>query len=63
MNILNIIKRFKKAAEPNATMLSELAELQKRNETRIEAIKKSMGSTYLLHPDNIKSRLDEPRPV
>ena len=63
MNILNIINRFKKAAEPNATMLSELAELQKRNEKRIAKIKDEMGELYILHPSHIKSRLNEPRPV
>ena len=63
MNILNIINRFKKVAEPNATMLAELAELQKRNEQRIAKIKDEMGELYILHPSHIKSRLNEPRPV
>lgn len=63
MDILNIINRFKKVAEPNATMLAELAELQKRNEKRIAKIKDEMGELYILHPSHIKSRLNEPRPV
>lgn len=43
--------------------LIELKAIQERNTKRMEAIKESMGSRYLLHPDNTKSRLNEPRPV
>lgn len=63
MNISQIINKFKKSVEPNASMLLELAELQKRNETRLNAIKKEMGEKYILHPSHMKSRLNEPRPV
>ena len=63
MNIRQIIDSFKKQAEPNANMLVELAELQKRNEQRLKAIKQEMGEKYILHPSHMKSRLDEPRPV
>ena len=63
MNIRQIIDSFKKQSEPNANMLVELAELQKRNEQRIEKIKQEMGELYLLHPSHKKSRLNEPRPV
>ena len=63
MNISQIISKFKKSVEPNANMLVELAELQKRNETRLNAIKKEMGEKYILHPSHMKSRLNEPRPV
>ena len=63
MNILNIINRFKKAAEPNAMVLADLAELQKRNAKRMAAIKESMGELYILHPSHKKSRLEIARPV
>ena len=63
MNIRQIIDSFKKQSEPNANMLVELAELQKRNEQRLNAIKQEMGEKYILHPSHMKSRLNEPRPV
>ena len=63
MNILNIINRFKKAAEPNAMVLADLAELQKRNAKRMAAIKESMGDKYILAECHKKTRLTEPRPV
>ena len=63
MNIRQIIDKFKKESEPNASMLIELAELQKRNAQRLAAIKQEMGEKYILHPSHMKSRLNEPRPV
>ena len=63
MNIRQIIDSFKKQVEPNANMLVELAELQKRNEQRLKAIKQEMGEKYILHKSHMKSRLNEPRPV
>lgn len=63
MNIRKIIDSFKKQSEPNANMLVELAELQKRNEQRLKAIKQEMGEKYILHKSHMKSRLNEPRPV
>ena len=63
MNIRQIIDSFKKQSEPNANMLVELAELQKRNEQRLKAIKQEMGEKYILHQSHMKSRLNEPRPV
>lgn len=42
---------------------TDLSEQRKRNEARIEEIKKEMGSKWILHPDHKKSRLAEPRPV
>ena len=63
MNIRQIIDSFKKQSEPNANMLVELAELQKRNEQRLKAIKQEMGEKYILHKSHMKSRLNEPRPV
>lgn len=63
MNIRQIIDRFKKQATPNVNMLADLAELQKRNAKRIESIKQEMGNKWLHHPDNMKQRLNEPRPV
>ena len=43
--------------------LLELDAIRERNEKRMAAIKESMGSHYLLHPDNKKSRLEIARPV
>lgn len=57
-----MINLFKKPAI-NQSLLNDLAELQERNAKRMEAIKAEMGSHYLLHPDNMKHRLSEPRPV
>lgn len=61
----NLFKKlFSKQQEPaNNNVLLELESMQQRNEKRMAAIKESMGSRYLLHPDNMKSRLNEPRPV
>lgn len=42
---------------------TDLTELRKRNEERIAKIKEQMGNKWILHPDNNKSRLTEPRPV
>ena len=42
---------------------TDLTELRKRNEKRIEKIKEDMGNKWLHHPDNMKTRLTEPRPV
>ena len=42
---------------------TDLTELRKRNEARIEQIKQEMGNKWLHHPDNMKTRLTEPRPV
>lgn len=41
----------------------DLSEQRKRNEARIEQIKLEMGEKYILHPNNKKFRLSEPRPV
>lgn len=42
---------------------TDLTELRKRNQERIEKIKEEMGSLYIMHPSHKKSRLAEPRPV
>ena len=42
---------------------TDLSELRRRNEERIEKIKEEMGNKYILHPDHKKFRLSEPRPV
>jgi molecular chaperone GrpE (heat shock protein) len=46
-----------------AKMQQELDNLRIRNQKRMEAIKKQMGTKYILHPSHMKSKLDEPRPV
>jgi guanylate kinase len=38
-----------------------LKELQERNRARVEEAKKAMGSKYLLHPSNMRTRLAQPR--
>lgn len=64
MNIIKqIIDAFKKQSEPDADVLAEYAQLQKRNIERMDAIKKAMGEKWLHHSANRKSRLDTPRPV
>jgi hypothetical protein len=39
----------------------ELKDLQERNKQRVEEFKQKMGRSYLLHPANMKKRLDKPR--
>ena len=64
MNIIKqIIAKFKKESEPNAELLLEYAQLQKRNKERMEAIKKSMGDKYILAECHKKGRLEVARPV
>lgn len=65
LTIKQIIARFKNNTnqELHDKLAAESAARRKRNEKRIEAIKKEMGEKYILHPSHTKSRLDEPRPV
>lgn len=64
MNIIKqIISKFKEEATVTPQMLLQMDGLAERNAARMEAIKKEMGATYILHPSHKKSRLDEPRPV
>lgn len=42
---------------------AEGAARRQRNEARMAAIKEEMGTKWILHPDHMKGKLDEPRPV
>ena len=61
----NLFKKlFNKQQEPaNNKVLLELKAMQQRNKTRMDAIKDAMGTTWVLHPEHKKSRLETPRPV
>jgi len=61
--ITKLIEMFKKDAQVDAHQLLGMEGLAARNEARLAQIKESMGTKYLLHPDNKKTKLDEPRPV
>lgn len=39
----------------------ELQELRARNEARLAVVKEKMGTKYLLHPSNMRTRLTVPR--
>lgn len=39
----------------------EIQQLQARNYERVQAIKQQMGNKYLLHPENRRQRLTQPR--
>lgn len=38
----------------------QIQELRERNEKRLKEVKESMGTKYLLHPQNTRSRLKTP---
>lgn len=40
---------------------SDLKELQQRNEIRLQEAKQKLGAKYLLHPSNMRKRLETPR--
>ena len=65
LKIKQIIELFKRETnnELHDKLQAESIARRKRNEERIEAIKKEMGEKYILHPSHTKTRLDEPRPV
>ena len=63
MTMIDIIRKLVKPQESNAKELLVMAGMAERNRERMEHIKKDMGSTWILHPDNKKSKLDAPRPV
>ena len=63
--ISKLIEMFKKEVteDLSAKIEAESVARRKRNEERIEAIKKEMGTKWVLHPSHKKGKLDEPRPV
>lgn len=63
MTMIDIIRKFIKPPETTPELLHCMEGMAERNAARIEAIKKEMGTKYILHPSHMKSRLNEPRPV
>ena len=64
MTMIDIIRKLVKQPEATPpTMLAQMDGIAERNAARIEAIKKEMGTKWILHPSHTKTRLDEPRPV
>ena len=61
--ITKLIEMFKKDAQVDAHQLLGMEGLSARNDARLAKIKNDMGTKYLLHPSNKKTKLDEPRPV
>lgn len=63
--ISKLMEMFKKdaAEDLSAKIEAESVARRKRNEERIEAIKKEMGEKWVLHPSHRKTKLEEPRPV
>lgn len=63
--IRKLIELFKQ--EVNAEFYQKLESESKaraqRNVERMEAIKQEMGEKWIMHPDHMKGKLDEPRPV
>ena len=65
MKLHDFVMLFRKNSthRPEPQELMCMAGMAERNAARIEAIKKEMGSKWILHPDHMKHRLEEPRPV
>lgn len=61
--ITKLIEMFKQQEEVTPQVLLGMEGMSQRNEERISKIKEEMGTKWLHHPANKKSRLDEPRPV
>ena len=63
--IKKLIELFKQETDEAfyAKLEQESAARRNRNEQRIEQIKQDMGNKWILHPDHMKGKLDEPRPV
>jgi len=61
--IRKLIEKFKRKAQLDVMAVACVEGMRERNEARMNKIKESMGTKYICHPDNMKSRLDTPRPV
>ena len=63
--IRELIEMFKKETDEAfyAKLEQESAARRNRNEQRMNEIKVAMGNKWILHPDHMKGKLDEPRPV
>ena len=57
------LKKLFKKPELEIDVLKDQKARQERMAARIEAIKKEMGRSYILHPDNAAHRLEKPRPI
>lgn len=56
-------KNLFKKPEPKIDILEGQKARQERMAARLESIKKEMGRSYILHPDNAVHRLEKPRPI
>ena len=64
MTMIDIIRKLVKApAQTTPQILMGMEGMAERNAARIAQIKAEMGTTYILHPSHMKSKLDAPRPV
>ena len=65
MIITKLLEMFKQETNEAfyAKLEAESAARAQRNAERIEQIKQDMGNKWILHPDHMKGKLDEPRPV
>ena len=63
--IKRIMELFKQETDEAfyAKLEQESAARRNRNEQRMNEIKVAMGNKWILHPDHMKGKLDEPRPV
>lgn len=57
------LKNLFKKPDPQIDILKDQKARQERMAARLEAIKKEMGRSYILHPDNAAHRLEKPRPI
>ena len=65
MIITKLLEMFKQEADEAfyAKLEQESVARRNRNEQRMNEIKVAMGNRWILHPDHMKGKLDEPRPV
>lgn len=61
--MFNFFGKSSEELAQEAALEQESLNRRMRNEARMDAIKDSMGTTWVLHPAHKKSRLETPRPV
>ena len=59
--MITLYNAFGEAVNVAIQSTPDLKELQERNRARVEQVKQSMGTKYLLHPANRRARLSTPR--
>lgn len=59
--MITLYNAFGEAVNVAIQSTPDLKELQERNRARVEQVKQSMGTKYLLHPENRRARLTTPR--